>query len=110
MTFIDGHLVNLHHENRLHLDPEWIVVGVRISTTGEYAALAGIGLTEATLTSRARQVVDLIDPNVSGPTRVEELTAKIGNYLIGFGPSYAEALNDLIQHWNPDDTSHDRIE
>lgn len=100
MTFIDGQRVTLHHENRLHLEPEWVVIGVRLETTGEYAALAALGLTEATLTSRAHEVHDLITG--VGGSKTEELRVRIGSYVIGFGKTYAEALNDLIQQWNPD--------
>lgn len=102
MTFIDGQRVNLHHMRNLRLDPDWVVIGVRFDR--EMAVIASVGLTEATLTSRARQAVDLIhdQARVGADELRQELHATIGAYLVGFGPNYAAALADLIRQWDPD--------
>lgn len=95
--FVAGRRVNVHHIERLHLEPEWVVVGVRVESTGEFAALAGVGLTNATLTQTARQL------GTASADAVNTLRAEVRGYVVGFGATYADALRDLTQKWNPDE-------
>lgn len=93
--FVAGQRVNVHYMQRLHLEPEWVVVGVRVESTGEFAALAGVGLTHATLVQTARRLGSSEQP-------INSLRAELRGYVIGFGATYAEALRDLTRRWNPD--------
>lgn len=101
VTFIDGQRVVLHHTHNVHLEPDWVIVGVRFDPTGEYAVVASLGVSEATITARAQQAVDLAG-RAGNVDRVEELRARLHGYVVGFGSTYAEALADLVQWWSPD--------
>lgn len=108
--------VRLHLEDRLHLDPDWVIVGVAYPDANDSRVLliASRSLDRVTLTHRAETMLEdfpemMLSDNYQGYT----LTAELSNAVLATGENYADAFTNLLKHWDPDrpdDRMFDAIE
>jgi hypothetical protein len=96
--------IRLHLEDRLHLVPDWVIVGVPYPADDgapRVLLVASKSLDRVILTHRAEELVDIWEPLVPS-SQGYTLTAELDNAILATGANYAEAFGNLLKSWDPD--------